>query len=83
MSATATLRRSGGCIILSIPKAIARTMAVEAGSVVELTVKDRKLSVMPARRSLADRLAQSPKTPDSWHRDIASLDDRPVGRELL
>jgi antitoxin ChpS len=56
---------------------------VEAGSVVELTVKDRKLSVMPARRSLADRLAQSPKTPDSWHRDTASLDDRPVGRELL
>ena len=34
MSATATLRQSGGSIILSIPKAIARTMAVEAGSVV-------------------------------------------------
>jgi antitoxin ChpS len=58
-------------------------MAVEAGSVVELTVKDRKLSVAPARRSLADRLAQSPKSPANWHHDIASLEDRPVGRELL
>lgn len=83
MSATATLRQSGGSVILSIPKAIARTMAVEAGSVVELTVKDRKLSVTPARRTLADRLAQSPKSPANWHRDAASLDDRPVGRELL
>jgi antitoxin ChpS len=83
MSATATLRQSGGSIILSIPKAIAKTMAVEAGSVVELTVKDRKLSVAPARRSLADRLAQSPKSPANWHHDIASLEDRPVGRELL
>lgn len=83
MSATATLRQSGGSIILSIPKAIARTMAVEAGSVVELTVKDRKLSVTPARRSLADRLAQSPKSPTAWHRDDAALHDKPVGRELL
>ena len=83
MSATAPLRQSGGSIILSIPKAIARTMAVEAGSVVELTVKDRKLSVTPARRSLADRLAQSPKSPAKWQRDDASLRDRPAGRELL
>jgi antitoxin ChpS len=83
MGATATLRQSGGSIILSIPKAIAKTMAVEAGSVVELTVEDRKLSVTPARRSLADRLAQSPKSPARWHRDDASLRDPPVGLELL
>ncbi|HJP98004.1 MAG TPA: AbrB/MazE/SpoVT family DNA-binding domain-containing protein [Rhodanobacteraceae bacterium] len=83
MSATATLRQSGGSIILSIPKAIAKTMAVEAGSVVELTVKDRKLSVTPARRTLADRLAHSPKSPANWYRDDAFLNDRPAGRELL
>ncbi len=83
MSATATLRRSGGSIILSIPKAIAKAMAVEAGSIVELTVKDRKLSVTPARRSLADRLARSPKSPAKWHRDDDSLCDPPMGRELL
>jgi antitoxin ChpS len=83
MSCVATLRQSGGSIILSIPKSIAQTMAVEAGSVVELAVEGRKLAVTPARRSLADRLAQSPKSPSAWHRDRAALDDAPAGRELL
>lgn len=83
MSCAATLRQSGGSIILSIPKSIAQTMAVEAGSVVELAVEGRRLSVTPARRSLADRLAHSPKTPTAWHRDETSLEDAPVGRELL
>ena len=60
MSCAATLRQSGGSIILSIPKTIAQSMAVEAGSVVELVVEGRKLSVTPARRSLADRLVSAP-----------------------
>ncbi len=83
MSCEATLRQSGGSIILSIPKSIAKSMAVDAGSVVELQLDGRSLSITPARRDLADRLAQSPKTPASWHRDDASLHGRPVGRELL
>ena len=83
MSCAATLRQSGGSIILSIPKSIAQTMAVEAGSVVELVVEGRKLSVTPARRGLAERLAASPKSPASWRRDDASLSDAAVGRELL
>lgn len=82
MSCAATLRQSGGSIILSIPKTIAKTMAVEAGSVVELVVEGRKLSVTPARRSLADRLAASPRSPAAWKRDD-SLCDSAVGRELV
>src|SRR6185437_293845 len=83
MSCKATLRQSGGSIILSIPKSIAKSMAVDAGSVVELQLDGRSLSMTPARRGLADRLAQSPKSPASWQRDDAGLNDRPVGRELL
>jgi antitoxin ChpS len=83
MIATTTLRKSGGSIILSIPKTIASTMAVKAGSIVELTVEGRTLLVTPARRTLADRLAQSPKSPADWHRDAVSLDGSPTGRELL
>ena len=83
MSCAATLRQSGGSIILSIPKTITQTMGVEAGSVVELVVEGRKLSVTPARRSLADRLAASPKSPAAWRRDDKSLRDGAVGRELL
>lgn len=83
MTCAATLRQSGGSIILSIPKSIAQTLAVEAGSVVELAVEGRKLLVTPARRSLADRLAASPKSPAAWHRDEDALRDGAVGRELL
>lgn len=83
MSCTATLRQSGGSIILSIPKTIAQTLAVEAGSVVELSVEGRVLSVAPAKRSLADRLAVSPKSPASWQREESWLADSPAGRELL
>lgn len=83
MSCAATLRQSGGSIILSIPKSIAKALAVEAGSVVELVVEGRMLSVTPARRSLADRLAASPRSPAAWQRDAYSLQDGPVGRELL
>ena len=83
MTCTATLRQSGGSIILSIPKTIAQTLAVEVGSVVELAVEGRSLSVTPARRTLADRLAASPASPVGWHRDDPSLHDGAVGRELL
>ncbi|OOG65455.1 hypothetical protein B0E46_03680 [Rhodanobacter sp. B04] len=83
MSCTATLRQSGGSIILSIPKAIAQTLAVEAGSIVELSVEGRVLSVAPAKRSLADRLAVSPKSPAAWQREESWLTDEPAGRELL
>lgn len=82
MSLAATLRRTGGSITLSIPKAVAQALAVDAGSVVELEVQGRTLSVTPARKTLTDRLAVSPKSRSQWRRD-ASLEDGPVGRELL
>lgn len=83
MACTATLRQSGGSIILAIPKAIAQSLAIEAGSVVELSVEGGTLSVAPARRSLAERLAASPKSPSVWRREEDMLEDAPVGRELL
>ena len=83
MSCVATLRRSGGSVILSIPKAIVDSLAVDAGSVVELTLNGRSLSVTPARRTLADRLASSPSSPARWRRDGEWLDEAPQGREAL
>lgn len=82
MPLSATLRRTGGSITLSIPKTVAQALDVDAGSVVELEVEGRTLSVTPVRRTLADRLAASPKSPAAWPRD-PSLNDGPVGRELL
>lgn len=83
MPCAATLRRSGGSIVLAIPKSLAKTLAVEAGSVVELAVEGRTLSVTPARRGLAERLSSSPKSPATWRRDDAWLLDGPAGREEL
>ncbi len=82
MTLSATLRRTGGSITLSIPKAVAQALTLDAGSVVELEVQGRTLSVTLARRSLAERLAASPSSPAQWSRD-GSLIDAPVGRELL
>jgi hypothetical protein len=39
--------QSGCSIILAIPKSIAKTLLVEAGSVDDLAVEGRKLSVVP------------------------------------
>ena len=83
MSCVTPLRQSAGSIILSIPQAIAPRLAVEAGSAVERAVEGRTLSVTPVRRSLADRLAASPKSPAARRRGEAALQDEAVGRELL
>lgn len=83
MSCTATLRRSGGSVILSIPKTIVESLAVDAGSVVELAMRGGSLTVTPARRTLSDRLATSPKSPAQWQRDGEWLEDEPQGREAL
>ena len=83
MSCTATLRRSGGSVILSLPKTIVESLDVGAGSVVELSLRGRSLAVTPMRKTLADRLAVSPKSPTHWQRDEAWLEDAPRGREAL
>jgi antitoxin ChpS len=83
MPCEVTLRRTGGSITLSTPKSIARAMAVDAGSVVELVVEGRTLSATPIKRTLADRLAASLRSPAHWGRDAGFLQDDPAGRELL
>jgi antitoxin component of MazEF toxin-antitoxin module len=82
MSLTATLRHTGGSITLIIPKAVAQALAVDAGSVVELEVEGHTLLVTLARKTLAERLGASPTSLARWARD-ASLEELPVGRELL
>lgn len=83
MSSRATLRRSGGSVILSIPKTFVESLAVDAGSVVELSLHGRSLSVTPARRTLGERLNASPKSPAAWQRDNEWFEDAPQGREAL
>ncbi len=83
MACAATLRQSGGSVILAIPKAIAEAMSVEAGSVVDLVLEGRKLSVVASQPGLAERLARSPRSPELWAREDDWLSDAPAGVELL
>lgn len=78
----ATLRRSGGSVILALPKTVTALMGVTADADVVLSLNGRVLEVRASSMSLAQRLAVSPKTPDDWYRDD-SLGDELVGRELI
>lgn len=51
--------------------------------VVNTTDEERKILATPPRRSLADQLAASPKSPRAWQRDDDMLQDSAFGRELL
>jgi len=83
MPCTVILLRSNGALVLPIPEEMAQSVGVKAGSVVQLAIEGCGLSIRRARRSLADRLAVSPKLPSEWVSDEGSLRDERIGRELL
>ncbi len=58
-----TVRQSGGADIVSIPKAIGKTLGIKAGSQLELSIEDNKIVLTPIKESqdLASLLADSPK----------------------
>lgn len=78
----ATLRRSGGSVILALPKTVTALMGVAADADVVLSLNGRVLEVRATAVTLAQRLAVSPKKPEDWYRDDF-LGDELVGRELV
>ena len=59
------------------------TRAITDSFVVDASGEERTILVTAPRRSLADRLAGSPKSPCSWPRDNVALQYHTIGRELL
>lgn len=59
---SASLRRSGGSLILTIPQAYVEQNHLEAGSKLALEIAGQELRLKPARtrRSLAELLAATP-----------------------
>ena len=77
---SASLRRSGGSLILTIPQSYVEQNHLEAGSKLALKIAGHELIVKPAkpRRSLAELLAA---TPDGLQR-VKGWDEMPtVGEE--
>jgi len=82
---TVTIRQSGGAEIVSIPKAIGKTLGLEVGSQLNLTIEDNKIILAPVEEvaSLDDLLAASPKSAFKvTEEDREWLSDAPVGKEL-
>lgn len=78
---TATLRRSGGSLILTIPGAFIEQNALKAGAPVDLKIVGDELRVKPARRTrftLDELLRNTPADAE-----VPGWDDTPIGGEML
>jgi antitoxin component of MazEF toxin-antitoxin module len=78
---TATLRAVGGSVSVNLPRQLLRTLGLEAGSSVAVTVEGGRLVLAPVRQryTLAELLAGMKPgdmpTDEQWQRTA------PVGRE--
>jgi len=72
----ASLRRSGGSLILTVPQAYVEQNHLEAGSKLAVEIAGAELRLRPAkpRRSLEELLAA---TPDGLHR-VEGWDEMPL-----
>ncbi len=73
---SASLRRSGGSLIITIPQSYIEQNHLEAGARLAVEIAGTELRLRPARprRSLAELLAA---TPDGLHR-VEGWDEMPV-----
>lgn len=80
------IRQSGGANIVSIPKAIVKTLGLHTGSKLELSIKDNQIILTPIEDeiTLESLLAGSPKEHFAVTKeDQEWLDAAPVGKEVL
>ena len=78
------IRRSGGANIVSIPKAIVKTLGLHVGSKLDLTIRENQIVLTPIKDepSLEELLAGSPKECFKiTDEDREWIDAKPVGKE--
>jgi len=79
------VRQSGGANIVSIPKAIIKTLGLHVGSKLELSIKDNQIVLTPIEEelNLEDLLAGSPKECFKiTGEDREWIDAEPSGKEI-
>ena len=84
MSAVA-VRQSGGANIISLPKAIVKTLGLHVGSKLDLSLENNKIVLTPIieELSLEELLLGSPKACFSvTDEDREWIDSAPVGKEV-
>ncbi len=80
------IRQSGGANIISLPKVILRTLALDTGASLDLTIEDNKIILTPIKESLSLEavLEGSPKSAlELTEEDQLWLNDPSVGKETL
>ena len=80
------IRQSGGANIISIPKAILKTLDLKVGSTLNLSIEDSRIVLTPAVKepSLEELLAGSPR--ESLRltgEDRDWLTEAPAGKEVI
>ncbi|MBA2651610.1 MAG: AbrB/MazE/SpoVT family DNA-binding domain-containing protein [Tatlockia sp.] len=79
------IRQSGGANIVSIPKAILKSLGLHVGSKLDLTIVDCKIVLTPVveQQTLEDLLAGTPKTKlQLTKEDCDWLDELTLGKEI-
>lgn len=78
------IRQSGGANIISIPKAIVKTLGLQVGSELDLSIEDNKIVLTPIKKTrLEDLLAGSPKACfEVTEEDREWIDTKPIGKEV-
>lgn len=78
------IRQSGGANIVSLPKAVLKTLGLHVGSTLNLSIIDCKIVLTPVveKQTLDELLVGSPKekiqlTSEDWE----WLDESPIGKE--
>jgi antitoxin component of MazEF toxin-antitoxin module len=79
------IRQSGGANIISIPKVILRTLALDTGASLDLTIEGNKIILTPIKESLSLEavLEGSPKSAlELTEEDQLWLNDPSAGKEI-
>lgn len=83
--ATATLRRSGGSLIMTIPSAYAEQNHLSAGDSVEVTIEGSRMTVEPQKQRVRKRYDVEEliaNTPEELFRNEEWEDLPPSGKEI-
>lgn len=83
---SATLRQSGGSVIVSLPKVFLDLLGLQADARVDIGIEDQKIVIVPRSRSrigLEARLAMCDFTKPMSAEEREWLDAPPVGDEFL
>ena len=79
------IRKSGGANIVSLPKAVLKTLGLHAGSTIDLSLEDNKIVLTPVleKPTLEELLVGSPKEKlNLTEEDHEWLSEKPIGKEL-